>query len=223
MIQILPSTLQFLKKLDKNNNKPWFEANREMYEAARLNFLDFTTALIKDMSKVDPRVAGLEAKKVVFRIYRDVRFSKDKSPYKNNMGATLSKSGKNMQHAGYYLHIQPGNNSFAAAGSYHPEAAALQQIRQEIDYNYSAFKKIITSKAFTQWYDGIDTFDKLKTNPKGYDADNPAIDILKNKSYIVTTVFRDAEVTAPDFLKKAVQAMKAAEPLVSFLNHATGA
>jgi uncharacterized protein (TIGR02453 family) len=220
MSQIQKNSLKFLKQLAANNNKPWFDANRADYEAAKGNFIEFVAELIKRMEAVDPSVAGLEAKKTVFRINRDVRFSKDKSPYKSNLGATLSMGGKNMQTAGYYFQIQPGGKSFAAAGSYMPIPENLARIRQEIDYNFNDFNKIITSAAFKKQFGTLDEIEKLKTVPKGYTPDNPAIDILKHKSFVVSRTFTDAEVLDPNFVKTLLQCYKTAYPLVKFINSA---
>lgn len=139
------NTLTFLSNLKKNNHKDWFEKNRNHYEDAKNNFLAFVTEVIALVEKIDPSIVGLEAKKCVFRINRDVRFSKDKSPYKTNMGASISKGGKKIQCAGYYFHLEP-NNTFIAGGLWMPPAEQLQKLRQEIDYNFDEFKKIITKK-----------------------------------------------------------------------------
>ena len=211
-------TLKFLQQLENNNNKPWFEANRKTYETAKTNFLDFNAALIKKMEKIDPALSGLDPKKTTFRINRDVRFSKNKSPYKNNMGTTLNKGGKKMLTSGYYFHMQPGNKSFAAAGSYLPEPELLQNIRQEIDYNFAEFKKILNSASFKKFYTDLDAGDKLKTVPKGYSADNPAIEYLKNKSFTVSKIFTDKEVLSEDFLNTLTAAFKSAYTFIQFLN-----
>jgi uncharacterized protein (TIGR02453 family) len=220
MQTINATTLKFLKLLAQNNNKPWFDAHRNDYDSAKSNFVEFVGELIPAVALFDPRIAGLEAKKTVFRINRDVRFSKDKSPYKNNFGATLSAGGKNMQTAGYYIQIQPGNKSFAGAGSYMPIPEHLSKIRQEIDYNFKDFNKILSSPAFKKQFETLDEIEKLKTAPKGYDPSNPAIDLLKHKSFIVSRQFSDKEVLAPDFLKNLIQCMKASYPLVKFINNA---
>lgn len=220
MSQIQKNSLKFLKQLAANNNKPWFDANRPDYEAAKANFIEFIGELITKMGAIDSGVAGLEAKKTVFRINRDVRFSKDKSPYKNNFGATLSMGGKNMQTAGYYFQIQPGNKSFAAAGSYMPIPENLAKIRQEIDYNFKDFKKIVESAAFKKQFETLDEIEKLKTVPKGYSAENPALEYLKHKSFVVSHTFTDAEVTDPAFIKTVVSTFKTAFPLVKFINNA---
>lgn len=213
-------TTKFLKQLDQNNNKTWFEQNRTAYEAAKSNFLEFNTGLIAGLQKIDSTLGALEPKKTIFRINRDVRFSKDKSPYKNNMGTAMSKDGKSMMTAGYYFHLQPGNNSFAAIGSYMPSPEILQRIRQEIDYNFDNFKKIISAASFKKYFNGFDEIEKLKTVPKGYTADNPALEYLKHKSFVVSKNFTDKEVLAADFLTNLLKCYKAAYPLVLFLHHA---
>jgi uncharacterized protein (TIGR02453 family) len=213
------STLTFLKQLARNNNKEWFEKNRKLYETAKSNFLAFTTEFLQQLGKIDPSVSGLDAKKTIFRIHRDIRFSKDKSPYKTNMGASVNKGGKLMTSAGYYLHIEPGK-SFSAGGCYMPMPPQLQAIRQEIDYNFKAFKKIIDQKTFKNYFGDLEVVEKLKTLPKGYAADNPAIEYLKHKSFIVSKYFSDKEITGSDFMKELLASCKAMYPLVSFLNNA---
>ncbi len=142
-----PSTLKFLTGLQKNNNKAWFEKNRNAYEEAKADFLAMVEKLIPGIAGFDPTIADQLAKNCTFRINRDVRFSKNKSPYKNNMAAYFNKAGKKGNGAGYYLHIEPGK-SFAAAGIWQPEPADLAKIRQEIDYNINDWKKIfMESKA----------------------------------------------------------------------------
>jgi len=217
MSQLQKSTLKFLKDLAAQNNKSWFEANKRAYEAAKADFIAFNSAVIKEIARFAPEFGALDAKKTVFRIYRDVRFSKDKRPYKENFGANLG-IGKGGSIAGFYLQIQPGKNSFAAAGAYMPEPPALQAMRQEIDYNFEGFNKILRSATFKKHFDGLDEIEKLKTNPKGYQADNPAIEILKHKSFVVSKSYTDSDVTAPDFLKEISAAFKAAYPFVKFLN-----
>ncbi len=218
MTQINAQTLKFLTQLSKNNNKPWFEAHRTDHEVAKAEFLSFNTEILTKLQSMDTSLLGLEAKKTIFRINRDVRFSKDKSPYKNNMGSAISSGGKNMQTAGYYFQIQPGNNSFMAAGAYMPMPDRLQSIRQEIDYNLNAFKKIVLAPAFKKQFVELDQENKLKTVPKGYTPDNPAIEFLKLKSFVVSRNFTDKEVLSRDFQKQLIQSFKTAFPLLIFLN-----
>lgn len=212
--------LTFLTKLAKNNDRVWFEKNKETYLEAKENFEVIVTKVLEDLAKFSPELGGLNPKKLPFRIYRDVRFSKDKSPYKTNMGAGFSPKGKLVQEPGYYLHIQPGNKSFVAGGIYMPDAPNLSKIRQEVDYNGEKLLKILKDKKFKKWYNGLDDFDKLKTMPKGYSVDNPYIDLLKNKSFIVSHSFTDAQVKDKKFLKNVAEAYKAIKPLNEFLKEA---
>ena len=199
------STLKFLKDLSKNNNKPWFESHRKQYENAKNDFAGFVQSIIHAHSKKDPSIAHLKAKDCMFRINRDVRFSKDKSPYKNNMGAYLNKGGKKSVFGGYYFHCQPGQ-SFVGGGLWMPMPPELSKVRQEIDYNFEAFKKIITSKKFKAVYDGLskDAEYTLTRLPKGYEADNPATEYLKLKSFVSMTSLKDSELTIQRPVEKSI-------------------
>ena len=216
---ISKNTFNFLKSLAENNNRDWFEKHKPEFIEIQTNFKAFLNDLLLQMIKFDGSLENVDISKAVFRIYRDVRFSKDKSPYKTNMGAWINKGGKNSFYAGYYLHVQPGGNSFAAAGCYMPEPSVLQNLRQEVDYNASAFKKIINAKKFKETFGELSDF-KLKTIPKGYDASNPMIEYLKQKSFIVSKNFKDTEVVKPDFIKTLAETYKSGFPLVQFLNNA---
>lgn len=212
--------LKFLKDIKKNNDRVWFEKNKLRYLEAKQGFEDFVGEALKEFVKFDSKLGGLDHKKLPFRIYRDVRFSKDKSPYKVNMGAGFSPNGKLVQEPGYYIHIEPGNKSFVAGGIYMPDAANLAKIRQEIDYNGDALKKIVSSKTFKKSFDGFDEFDKLKTMPKGYPKDHPHIEVLKLKSIIVSRNFTDQEVLDKKFLKTVAGHAKAIKPLNDFIREA---
>jgi len=144
-------TLKFLKDLQKNNNKAWFDAHRQLYETAKTDFYALVEKLIPATAKFDAPIGQLAVKQCVFRINRDVRFSKNKAPYKNNMACYFNQAGKNGLGAGYYLHIEPGK-SFAAGGIWVPEPQVLAGIRQEIDYNFTDWKKVIENKAFKKTY-----------------------------------------------------------------------
>lgn len=220
---VQPSTIQFLKSLSKNNNKPWFDANRPKYEAAKKNFESFIQELINTHAKKDSTIAGLTAKACMFRINRDVRFSKNKAPYKTNMGASINRGGKKSVFAGYYFHLEPGN-SFVGGGIWMPMPAEIQKIRQEIDYCYDEFDKIITSKKFAATYKTLDQDKefKLANVPKGYTKDNPAAAYLKLKSWIAIQPVTDAELTSKDLLKKSTAAFAALQPMIEFLNRAVG-
>ena len=214
------STIKFLKALKKNNNKPWFDKNRSSYEAAKADFASLVQQVIDQHSKKDPSIKNLAAKSCMFRINRDIRFSKDKSPYKTNFGASINAKGKSAwDFAGYYIHIEPGA-CFVGGGLYMPPADVLKSIRQEIDYNLPAFKKIVTSKKFKAVYGGL-AMDKeylLSRVPKGYEADNPAAEYLKLKSFIATQKISDADLVSENLVKKIVTAFDALQPLLKFIN-----
>ncbi len=214
------STISFLSQLHKNNNKPWFDANRKKYEEAKADFLQFVEKIIQIITAFDEVLIGLQPKKCVYRINRDVRFSKDKSPYKNNMGATFNKGGKKIQNAGYYLHVEAGK-SFLAGGLYMPMPPELSKIRQEIDYNFTDFKKITENKSFKKIFTkGVDGVDYLVRPPKGYDATNPAIDYLKMKSFIASLPLTNAELTDKKIYKTIETTFKQLKPMIDFLNAA---
>lgn len=214
------ATINFLKELKKNNNKPWFDLNRKKYESAKADFAAFIQQVIDQHGKKDPGISGLLAKDCMFRINRDTRFAKDKSPYKTNFGASINKGGKKAWNtAGYYFHLEPGS-CFTGGGIYMPEPDILKKIRQEIDYNLPAFKKILTSKKFSAVYKGLDQSPEylLTRVPKGFEADNPAAEYLKLKSYIAMVPLSNADLTSKDLVKKTVAAFEALQPLIEFIN-----
>lgn len=212
--------LKFLKDLAKHNDREWFDKNKHRYVEAKDQFDVYVGGLLKDMIAFDDSLAGLDPKKLTFRIYRDVRFSKDKRPYKNNFGAAFSSVGKSMGKPGYYLQIQPGNESFAAVGLFQPVPEVLAQVRQEIDYSGDALRKIFQEKKFKTHFEKFWEEDALKNAPKGYAKDHPYVDWLRLKSFIVTRNFTDAEVTDPKFEKQVVSVMRAGKPLNDFLSEA---
>jgi uncharacterized protein (TIGR02453 family) len=211
--------LKFLKDIKRNNNREWFEKNKSRYLEAKNNFDDFLEALHKELVKFDESLEGLNPRKQGFRIYRDVRFSKDKQPYKINMGAGFSAHGKMDQEPGYYVHLEPGN-SFVAGGFYMPDSTNLAKIRQEVDYHTEGLMKILNDRKFKKHFDGLDEFDRLKTAPKGYPKDHPHIDLLKNKSFVVSHYFSDTEVKDKKFVKQLAEVCKALKPLNDFLTEA---
>jgi uncharacterized protein (TIGR02453 family) len=210
------NALSFLTKLKKNNHKEWFDKNKPQYLQIKADFEELVGKFIKEISKYDDSVKTLEPKNCTFRIYKDVRFSKDKTPYKTHIGAYIALGGRKSEYAGYYLHIEPGN-SFLAGGIWMPESEILQAIRQEIDYNSKEFLKILNSKNFKSYFKEIEG-DKLSRNPKGYDPDHPQIEYLKFKSFNVVHSIPDKKITSPDFLKYSVGIYKAMKPLNDFLN-----
>lgn len=215
----LKTILIFLKAIAKNNNREWFEKNKPKYLDSKKHFEDFLEVLHKELLTFDESLAGINPRKQAFRIYRDVRFSKDKRPYKVNMGAGFSAHGKMEQEPGYYIHIEPGK-SFVAGGIYMPDAERLSKIRQEIDYNAGDFVKILKDKKFKKLFPSLDDFDSLKTAPKGYPKDHPHIDLLKNKSFVVSHRFTDADVISKTFVKKVAAACKTLKPLNDFMAEA---
>lgn len=210
----------FLKALAKNNSRDWFEKNKGNYLQAKDEFESFVSDLLIGMTKFDASLTGLNPKKLTFRIYRDVRFSKDKSPYKTNMGATFSSGGKLMNKPGYYLHIEPNNKSFVAGGLYMPAPEDVAKVRQEIDYNGKKLEAIFKSAAFKKYYAGFDIFDQLKKAPKGYEPDHKYIEWIKMRSFIVTHYFKDTDVLNKNFLKDTASAFKAMKPFNDFLGEA---
>lgn len=213
------ATLNYIKKLTKNNNKAWFEENRPQFTVAKEDFEMLVTNIISTYSKIDEELAPLQAKDCMFRQYRDVRFSKDKTPYKQHMGASFDRGGKKSGFAGYYLHIEPGNRSMAGGGIWMPEAAQLKKIRQEIDYNWDEFSAIINEQNFRFTFGDLEQGEyKLSREPKGYEKDNPAIEYLKLKSFVATQKITDAELTDKGVVQKIVNAFTVLMPLIKFIN-----
>jgi uncharacterized protein (TIGR02453 family) len=208
-------TVDFLKKLDKNNNRDWFNANKDAFIKGNDNIIAVTGELIDRVAKFDPEVAGIEPKSCVFRIYRDVRFSKDKSPYKTNLGAFIAPGGRKTMSPGYYFHVQPGM-FFAAAGKHMPDASELLKIRNAIAAKTGEFMKIVGAKKFKDRFGNLDG-DRLSKPPKGFAGDHPAIEFLKLKSYTVSEEFSDGDALGPDYPKKLAESFKVAYPLVTFL------
>ena len=214
------TTIKFLKELKKNNNKAWFDIHRKEYESAKSDFIYLIGGLIKSIAVFDPPIGLLTDKECVFRINRDVRFSKNKSPYKNNMAGYFNKVGKNGTGAGYYLHIEPGK-SMVAGGIWMPLPADLAKIRQEIDYDFTDWKKITGNNVFKkQFTKGILSTAVLVRPPKGYDENNPAIDLLKMKNFYISRSFTDVEVMDRSFIMKAAKTFQAMKPMIGFLNKA---
>ncbi|QIL38960.1 DUF2461 domain-containing protein [Pedobacter sp. HDW13] len=211
-------TFSFIKDVAENNNREWFAVNKELYEEAKHDVLKLVSAIIPELAKVDPILsAEADPKKCLLRIYRDVRFSKNKDPYKNNYGMWFStKKGGN--EPGYYLHIQPGK-SFIAGGYWMPDVPHLKLIRQEIDYNAEDFKAIINEKEFKKSFKlGVDN--ALKNAPKGYDPADPNIEFLKLKSFEATMKIEDEEFFKPNLVNKLISSFKTVQPLVAFLRNA---
>lgn len=211
---IKKETLSFLKKLEKNNNRDWFNENKNTYAEAQQNVLEFVTELLEQMSNFDENLAKLDPKKTLFRIYRDTRFSLDKSPYKLNFGASINGIGKKDGSAGYYLHIQPGK-SFLAAGVYMCDPKRLKKIRQEISSNADEFNKIIQHKDFKNF--GFNE-EKLSRVPQGFDKEDPMAEFLKMKHFVVSENLKDEDLLNGNALKNVTATFKKMQYFVDFLN-----
>jgi uncharacterized protein (TIGR02453 family) len=212
---IKKATVQFLKDLKKNNDREWFNTNKEKFIAANDNFMQFVQGLINEVIKFDKTVTGLEAKNCVFRIYRDTRFSKDKTPYKTHFGATLLGKGTGCGIAGYYFHLEPGS-SFLAGGVHMTEPPNLKAIREEISSNGKTFLKIINDKSFK------DNFkiegEKLAKLPQGFGKDDPMGDYLKYKELMIRHSLSDRDILDEDFTSNCVKVFKAMVPFNKFVN-----
>ena len=208
MTTIHQSTLKFLKDLTKHNDRDWFAAHKQSYLDAQQNVCDFIDELIREMNKHD-ELDNVSGKKSLYRIYSDVRFKKDKSPYNVRFAFSLSRATK-FRRGGYYVHIKPGG-SYLSCGFFSPNPADLNRIRQDISDNYDQWNKILRSKTISSNFVPM-AGDKVSTAPRGYDIHHPAIDLLRHKQFILRHYFTDADVIAPDFLKEVNKTFKAVRP-----------
>ena len=211
----LTNSLNFLEKLAENNSKEWMDANRDWYQECRHEFITFVEELLKGMQSFEPAVAGLEARKCIFRINRDIRFSNDKRPYKQNFGVAISEGGKHSENPSYYFHLQPAQN-FIGGGIYMPPGETLKKIRQEVDYNPEELKKIVEQSDFKKTFRAI-RGEKLKTAPKGYPKDHPNIEFLKLKSFTVMTDLSDQLVGSEKLTETALKHFKLMKPFNDYL------
>jgi len=214
---IQKSTLRFLRLLKRNNNREWFNKNKHLYEDAKKDFEIFVDSLIHRLSDFDPTLIGLQAKDCTFRIYKDIRFSKDKTPYKTNMGAAINEGGRKMPIPGYYFHLQPGD-CFLAGGLYMPTPDRLLSVRKSIATSKGKFRRILNSKDYKKYWQLWE--DKLKTAPKGFPKDHPDVDLLKYKSFIAFHNISDELVLSPKLMDCSIKAFKTIKPLIEFLKEA---
>jgi uncharacterized protein (TIGR02453 family) len=212
------SIFAFLKAIDRNNNREWFAVHKKEYEEVKSRFDLFVTQVIRETARFDPSVRFLVPADCTYRIYRDTRFSPDKTPYKTHLGAYLVAGGKKSNLAGYYVHIEPGN-CLAGGGIYMPPSDILKAVRHEIFDNYDDFKKIIGSASFKKHF-GTFSGDQLKSMPAGYSKEFPGAEWLKFKYYTVIETFDDKTVQSPDFIKILLASFKAMVPVNRFLNEA---
>jgi uncharacterized protein (TIGR02453 family) len=210
--------IEFLVDLKENNNRDWFKANKSYFEEVKQEFKDMVDYLIPSLAVTNPALANLEAKDTIFRIYRDVRFGKDKSPYKISMGAIMAPGGRKSSFAGHYFHVEPGG-SFLAGGAYSPPSDILKNIRSEIYYNSDEFKSIILDANFVKYFGEIEG-SKLKRPPVGFPKDFADVELLKFKDYTVFHKIDDSDISNPKFLKTAIGIFEKMNPFIGFLNRA---
>lgn len=213
-------TIEFLETLSENNNREWFNEHKSWYQESLKNVEETASFILTAIQKFDPRLAGVDVKKCIFRIYRDVRFSKDKAPYKTHFGVFFAPGGKNSFAPGYYFHLEP-NQSFIGGGVWMPPAPELFAIRQEIYYNFEEFKKITNEGLFKDKYPVLDdTFKNVKA-PKGFEADFEGIDIIKHKCFFYAHQLTKQELTSPNFDQNIVELLHTILPLNQFLQRST--
>jgi uncharacterized protein (TIGR02453 family) len=218
MSTISKETFQFLNQIKINNNKPWFEKNRPKYEKARAEYLVFITSLVSGIRKIEA-IPEKEPVKYIQRIYRDIRFSKDKTPYKSHFSSIVER-GPESRICPLYIQIEPGR-SMLGGGIWDPSAETLKKIRQEIDYNSMGLKKVINARLFLQYFGKI-SGSKLSRPPKGYEADNPNVELLKFKQLYVQRIFEDDLVLSDQLVPEMLKTYKAALPFFTFFDVAMG-
>ncbi|WP_333875540.1 DUF2461 domain-containing protein [Flavobacterium sp.] len=218
---ITKEALQFLNDLVANNNTDWMHAHKKRYEQYKKDYHQFIASLLTELKKGDPTLESLEVKNCTFRINRDIRFSKDKSPYKTNMGAWFSQDKFRKNSPGYYVHFEKGN-SFIAGGVWCPEPEDLKKIRKEIAFFYDDLNEIINDTHFKTEFNTItrDDDNVLKKAPKDYAPNHPAIEFLKLKSFTASQKIDDSLFTQEDFSKKVAQKLMALKPMNDFLRRA---
>lgn len=214
----MEKVLEFLTDLSANNNREWYNANKKRYEESREKILFLTDVVINEIRKFDSEIPPLSPKDCVFRIFRDVRFSNDKRPYKTNFGAFIAKGGRKSMYAGYYFHIDP-TGSFAGGGVYMPQAEPLKAIRNYMAENGGEFLEIINNRNFKKIYPAMYD-DKLKTVPKGFPKDHEYIELLKYKSFVFSSEITNSEISSDDLISKIVDSFRELHPVNRFLNEA---
>lgn len=217
-LMIQQATYDFLAELKENNHKEWFDANRKRYKVAREDFIQFIDQLIEGIIDFDPGLQGLEPKNCLFRINRDIRFSKDKSPYKINFGANMVRGGRRSPFAGYYMHCSP-QEVFLAGGAYRPEAPQLKQIRHHIDMQGEELREIVGDTDFIEAFQML-RGDSLKTAPKGYPKDHPDIEWIRMKGFYVSAELNPQLLLEEGAVDHIVDKFRIMHPLNSFLNDA---
>lgn len=212
----LTHTLEFLEDLAKHNHKEWMDDNKKRYLEAKEQVVELVAEVIHQSADFAPGISELEPKKTLFRINRDIRFSKNKDPYKTNFGAAIVAGGRKTGNPGFYLHIKPGSH-FAGGGIYQPSPQALQKVRQEIDYNGKDAIGIITDATFKKTFGEPYGDDKLKTAPKGYPKDHEFVELLQLKHYVFMHAMTDQEICSINASKKIVEVYRTLQPFNDFL------
>ena len=213
----LKPTLEFLKALKRHNNRDWFESHRPQYQSARSEFEAFITALIQELAPVEG-LGGLSAKDCLFRLNRDLRFSKDKSPYKTHMSAYIAPGGRKSRRLGYYVHVSPGDQSMIAGGMHEPEPQQLASWRQAIDRDPGPFKRIIHEKTFRRYFGEV-SGEKLKTAPKGYPRDHPQLELLRLKQVTAMRPIPDKDLLGRSLVQETLRTFRAMKPFLSYLEN----
>ena len=212
MVVTVPKEIfTFFKKLEKNNNREWFAENKAEFKNLEVDVKGFYNSVFESLQKHD------DADKIkIFRIYRDVRFSKDKTPYKTHFGGSFGRTKPRLR-GGYYVHLSPNNESFIATGFWEPNKDDLLRIRKELELDADEFRKVIGAKKFKNvWGDLVG--DEVKTAPKGFNKEHKDIDLIRKKQFIFTKKFTDKEVTSPDFLKEIDNAFKTIRPYFDYMS-----
>ena len=211
--------LDFLTQLKLNNNREWFQENKKWYEASKKEVESFISEMIVAISAIDPALQSPPMKDCMFRIFRDVRFGADKSPYKTNFGGFIARGGRKGLGPGYYFHFEPGE-CMLAGGVYQPQPDTLKLLRNEVYFHSQELKDILEKPSFKKYFASLGDFDKMKKAPKDYPADFPDIDLLKYRSYIVSQTIPDKIVISDSYKKQVLDMVKELQPLMAFLNRA---
>lgn len=215
MSQISKETFRYLLDLRANNHRDWFMENKPRYEASHRDMISFAEDLFDRFSESD-NLVPMTGKKILFRIYRDVRFSKDKTPYKTYWSGSFKRATKLLR-GGYYFHVSPEGGSFVGGGFWGPNKEDLKRIRDEFAVDADPMREIIASKSFQKYFGELKG-DKVKTAPKGYPKDHPNIDLIRHKSFVVSRAFTDEEVLSSDFMEEIALTFEAMRPYFDYMS-----
>lgn len=211
-------SLQFLRNLEQNNNREWFHANRKDYNQAKEEFEDLCQEILTGITQFQDNLLNTTVKSCIFRINRDIRFSADKSPYKNHLAAAFGPGGRSSGKVDFYLHIQPNEKSFLGGGMWFPTSTQLASFRQEIDYSPHRLKSIIEEENFHNYFNEIHG-EKVKKMPKGYSAEHPDIELLKYKELFFIHRFADEEILNKTFILEVINGCRILKPYLDYLNN----